>query len=40
MILIISITISQGALGYEGVFRKSCEHTMKVMRSQKESLLR
>jgi len=30
---------AMGALGYEGVFRKSCEHTMKVMRSQKESLL-
>ncbi|XP_066914478.1 serine/threonine-protein kinase ATR-like isoform X3 [Clytia hemisphaerica] len=30
---------AMGALGYEGVFRKSCEHTMKVMRREKESLL-
>ena len=30
----------QGPLGYEGMYRKSCEITMKLMRSQKDSLLR
>ncbi|XP_047134569.1 serine/threonine-protein kinase atr isoform X1 [Hydra vulgaris] len=30
---------AMGPLGHEGVFRKSCEVTMKVMRAQKDSLL-
>ncbi|XP_076350485.1 serine/threonine-protein kinase ATR-like isoform X2 [Tachypleus tridentatus] len=30
---------AMGPLGYEGIFRKACEVTMKVMRNQKEALM-
>lgn len=29
----------QGATGYDGVFRKSCEITMKLMRTECDTLL-
>eukprot|EP00794_Sanderia_malayensis_P008013 gene8012-8872_t len=33
------LVAAMGSLGYEGIFRRSCEITMKLMRNQKDSLL-